>query len=199
MCRTLLGLTAVCFALAAAPAGAQDPLLDYKPVEQAPILDSPEAGESSYSGTDVERGRYLVDLLGCSGCHTDGALSGNPDPDRVLAGSAVGIAISNPMQMRKPGVVFPSNLTPDPETGLGNWGLEEIVMLLTSGVDNHGEQTLPVMPWLTYARLTQDDATAIGKYLQSIPAVRHQVPDNVRPGKSTKEPFVHFGVYQSRQ
>ena len=96
------------------------------------------------------------------------------------------------MVKRKPGVVYPANITPDRETGIGDWTLEEIETLLQSGVDHHGRQTLPVMPWLSYSRLLPEDATAIAMYLKSLPPVKHQAPANVqsRPaGHRTLHPF----------
>lgn len=45
-----------------------------------------------YSPEQIIRGEYLVALLGCGSCHTDGTLAGNPDPQRFLAGSETGIA-----------------------------------------------------------------------------------------------------------
>ena len=140
----------------------------------------------------------MVSLLGCGNCHTDGALAGQPVEGRVLAGSGVGIAFTTPLANDRPGVVFPSNLTPDSETGIGDWTVDQIVTLLRSGVNNHGGQALPVMPWQAFAKLSAEDAEAIAVYLKSLPPVRHAVPANVRPGKSTNHPYVHFGVYQSR-
>jgi hypothetical protein len=158
---------------------------------------APEAQASDYPEDAVAQGRYLVDLLGCGNCHSDGALVGASDPERLLAGSRTGIAISDPRTVRPPGVVFPSNLTPDRETGIGDWTLDQIVTMLQSGVDRHGSQALPVMPWVSYAKLSADDASAIAMYLKSLPAVEHRVPKNVRPGQRTRAPYVHFGVYRS--
>ena len=67
------------------------------------------------------------------------------------------------------------------------------------GVDQHGRQTIPVMPWPAYARITGEDAQAISMYLKSLPPVRHEVPQNVSPGQRATAPFVHFGVYQVRE
>src|SRR5277367_3841390 len=66
-------------------------------------------------GSEIARGRYLVTIGGCSDCHTPGSFLGKPDLSRMLGGSEVGFAI--------PGLgVFPGpNLTPDKETGLGDW------------------------------------------------------------------------------
>lgn len=176
-----------------------DPLASYEQVELSPGQAPPEAVATEFPPEQVEQGRYLVGLLGCGNCHTDGALAGKPDPGRLLAGSATGIARSDPMTEYYPGVVFPANLTPDPETGIGAWSLEQIDLMLRSGINSHGLRTLPVMPWPIYTQLRPEDTTAVAMYLKSLSPVRHKVPETVRPGKKSKAPFVHFGVYRSSQ
>ncbi|MFM1895328.1 MAG: hypothetical protein RLZZ385_402 [Pseudomonadota bacterium] len=190
-------VTLVTGSLAACATG-YNPLDDYEQLEPVTILEAPTPAASSYPAEAVARGQYLVALLGCGSCHTDGALVGTPNNARLLAGSGVGIAYSNPLAQPNPGVVYPSNLTPDPATGIGNWTLEQIMAMVQSGTDNHGSQTLPVMPWPAYANVTDEDASAIAMYLKSLPPVRHDVPANVRPGQRATAPFVHFGVYRSR-
>ena len=95
-----------------------NPLDDYEELIPVTILNGPEASDiTSYPPETVEKGQYLVELLGCGTCHTDGALIGEPNANRGLAGSSTGIAYSNPLVQALPGVVYPANLTPDPETG----------------------------------------------------------------------------------
>jgi mono/diheme cytochrome c family protein len=120
--------------------------------------------------TPIERGKYLVTLGGCGDCHTPGTFLGRPDKERLLAGSDVGFAV--------PGLgVFPGrNLTPDRETGIGNWSTQEIVTAITSGKRPDGRILDPIMPWMALSRLTPSDANAIAAYLKSIPAVDNSVP-----------------------
>jgi mono/diheme cytochrome c family protein len=152
---------------------------------------------SSEAGASVRRGQYLVELLGCGTCHTDGALVGRPRDDRSLAGSSIGIAYTNPLVEPLPGVVFPPNLTPDLDTGIGRWSAEDIAHFLRSGFDPDARRHLPVMPWPAYASLSDPDAKAIAYYLRSLAPVSHKVPANVAPGESTSADYVHFGIYQS--
>lgn len=175
-----------------------NPLDDYRQLEPATILEAPETSPSDYDPERVAQGRYLVGLLGCGSCHTDGALAGTPVPERALAGSRIGIAYSNPLAVRNPGVVYPANLTPDPATGIGNQSVEQLVAMIREGTDEHGNTTLPVMPWPAYSDITIEDARAIAMYLKSLPPVRHPVPEDVSPGQRAPAPFVHFGVYQGR-
>ena len=198
--KTLLRLTLGSVAVMTLLACAADynPLDDYEQLTPVTLLEAPAATAGTHPPEAVARGQYLVALLGCGSCHTDGALVGEPNNARLLAGSGVGIAYSNPLAQPNPGVVYPANLTPDAATGIGNWTLEQIMAMVQSGTDNHGSQTLPVMPWPAYANITDDDARAIAMYLQSLAPVRHQVPADVRPGQRARAPFIHFGVYRSR-
>lgn len=140
----------------------------------------------------IARGQYLVELLSCAACHTDGQLINEPDAKRYMAGSSVGIAYNTD---DNPGVVFPANLTPDPETGLGRWKREEITRNIQYGIDRHGRQQLPIMPWLGYAHMAIEDAEAITTYLMSLPPIKHRVPPNVTPGEASTAPYVRYGVY----
>ena len=176
-----------------------NPLDDYEQLTPSTILESPEPiANVNYPEEEVQRGQYLLGLLGCGSCHTNGALVGRPDQRLLLAGSNTGIAYTNPLADPNPGIVYPSNLTPDPATGIGSWSLQQITTMIQSGIDNHGSRTLPVMPWPSYANIADEDASAIAMYLKSLPPVQHQVPENVSPGQQAEAPFVHCGVYQSR-
>ena len=176
-----------------------NPLEDYEEVNAATNLDMPTPADVPEEKKQlIARGEYLVELLGCGACHTDGALIGKPDMDRTLAGSSVGIAHTNPLENQNPGIVFPRNLTPDKETGLGLWSEESIAAAIQAGAGQHGPRRILVMPWQRYAKISQQDIAAIVGYLRSLDPVVHQVPDAVPTGRRTRNPFVHFGVYQSR-
>ena len=177
---------------------AYDPTDDYESVTPVTMMSAPAVRLSGESADAAQRGRYLVELVGCGTCHTDGALVGKPDMDRWLAGSRVGIAYSNPLEVDNPGVVFPRNLTPDDETGLGRWTDKEIADAIRTGVGRHGV-AVPVMPWPAFAKLSDTDVGAMVTYLRSLPPVSHRVPDRVAKGVKTRELYVHFGVYRSRR
>jgi mono/diheme cytochrome c family protein len=177
-----------------------DPLQDYEELDATTILDAPAPVPGSFAPEhlyQVRRGEYLVELLGCGACHTDGALDGVPDFDRALAGSRIGIAYSNPLGTDNPGVIYPSNLTPDEETGIGAWSDIQIERAIRAGLARHAGKQIAAMPWQGYAKLTQEDMTAIVAYLRSIKPVSHKVPDEVLAGDESGHPFVYFGVYRS--
>ena len=80
------------------------------------------------------------------------------------------------------GVSFSANLTPDEETGIGDWTEEEFIGAVRTGTHRGiGRPILPPMPWFNLAMATDEDLQAIFAYLQSIPAVANQVPDAIEP------------------
>jgi mono/diheme cytochrome c family protein len=129
------------------------------------------ASASSFAADQqVERGKYLVTIAGCNDCHTPGYFLGKPDFSRTLGGSDVGFGIPGV------GAVVGRNLTPDKETGLGNWTDEQIITAFMTGVRPDGRKLSPIMPWMELANLSADDAHAIVAYLRSLPPVKHAVP-----------------------
>ena len=100
----------------------------------------------------LARGEYLSKIMDCTGCHTQGMLAGNPDPNLYLAGSDIGFEIPGL------GIFYPPNLTPDKETGLGSWSSDEIVAAVRTGVRPDGRELAPAMPWHAYSALNDDEA-----------------------------------------
>jgi mono/diheme cytochrome c family protein len=125
----------------------------------------------------VARGRYLVNFGGCNDCHTPGYFLGKPDWARELSGSDVGFEVPGK------GTVVGPNLTPDPETGLGQWTAEQISTALRSGVRPDGRVLSPVMPWQAFSNLKSTDVAAIVAYLRQLPPVRHKVAGPFAPGE----------------
>ena len=172
-------------------------------VERVPstILEAPgvnNAAVSEESSVDVAQGKYLVELLGCGACHTNGALIGDPDYNAALAGSEIGIAFTTPLQNQHPGVVYPPNITSDVETGIGGRSVDQIVDSLRRGAGRHGSNLAPIMPWPGYSNLSDADAYAIAMYLKHTEPVVHQVPKNVPRGERARGRYVYFGIYEKR-
>ena len=168
----------------------------------ATVIASPPPVAGRYHPNDrdkIDRGAYMNELLGCGSCHTNGAFDGEPDMDRALAGSSTGIAFSNPLGEKYPGIIYPSNITPDEETGIGSWSDQQITDAIRAGVGRHGSRRIVTMPWQGYSRLTDDDVAALVAYLRSIEPINYRVPKEVAPGKSATSPFVYFGVYRTKR
>ena len=86
---------------------------------------------------------------------------------------------------RIPGLgVFPGrNITPDKETGIGNWSTEQIAASLTTGKRPDGRMLAPIMPYHSFSYLTKEDVAAIVAFLQSIPPVKNQVAGPFDPSQ----------------
>lgn len=155
---------------------------------------------TSTSPSGVERGKYLVTLMGCHDCHTpkkmgpqgpepdySRALSGHPEDSKLPAppplppGPWVATGTWDLTAWSGPwGITYAVNLTPDENTGLGIWTEEMFVKALRTG--RHMGQSrpiLPPMPWQLYSSITDEDIKAVYAYLRSIPPIKNRVPDAV--------------------
>jgi mono/diheme cytochrome c family protein len=122
----------------------------------------------------VEYGKYLVTIASCSDCHTP-SQDGEPLPGMYLAG---GREFNFPA-----GIVHSLNITPDAETGIGNWTKDDFIARFKF-YDNEDAQNVAVnfekdfntpMPWLMYAGMTREDLGAIYEYLRTVKPVNHRV------------------------
>lgn len=118
---------------------------------------------SIWTAPTIERGRQLAAAGDCVVCHT--APGGAPN--------AGGRAIDTPF-----GVVYATNLTPDPETGIGNWSFSAFQRAMREGISRDGRRLFPAFPYTAFTRVTDDDLTALYAYLMSQPAVRAEVPES---------------------
>jgi len=123
----------------------------------------------------IQRGKYLVGIVGCGDCHTPGHFFGKPDLSRALSGSEVGFEVP------QLGVFYGSNLTPDKETGLGNWSAAEIVTAFTKGITPDKREPSPAMPWRGFSEMTAADAYSIAEYLKTLKPVKNVVPGPFGP------------------
>ena len=164
------------------------------------------AGPESKAGktAQVARGKYLVDIMGCHDCHTPMKLGPNGpewDMTRALSGHPEQLVMPAAPAMQMPwmasmaatmtawsgpwGTSFTKNLTPDKETGLGDWTVEEFIATMKTGRERgKGRPVLPPMPVQNLAALTDSDIRALFAYLQSLPAIKNRTPQPVEPGIS---------------
>ncbi|HYF59148.1 MAG TPA: c-type cytochrome [Burkholderiaceae bacterium] len=119
-------------------------------------LDGAAPGASKDAAV-IARGEYLARVGNCAGCHTGngGAAYGG------------GTGIETPF-----GVVFASNLTPDPDTGIGRWSAAEFRRAMHNGRSRDGRLLYPAFPYPNYTRVTREDSDAIFAYLMSREPVR---------------------------
>lgn len=136
----------------------------------------------------VERGRYLVNtILACGNCHTPKAVDGQPIAGKELSGA--GLSFSAPFF-----VGAASNITPDQETGIGNWSDDELKRAITQGLrPDHGRLAgVPLAPmmWVAfYKAMTAGDLDAVVAYLRSVPAVRNEVPLSEYKRQMPRQPY----------
>lgn len=109
----------------------------------------------------ILRGEYNLRAAGCVSCHTR-----KDDDARFLAG---GRAIDSPF-----GTFYGPNITPDPETGIGNWTVEDLVQALQEGRGPDGRHYYPAFPYTSYTRMKREDIEAIWAYLQTVEPVRQE-------------------------
>ncbi|HVT07769.1 MAG TPA: diheme cytochrome c-553 [Polyangia bacterium] len=158
----------------------------------------PAAPPTETAADQVARGRRLVSIGGCNDCHTpmkfdaelgmpvpdmtrmlSGHPQGAPDPASTLSGHDIGVIGPTFTSFRLPfGGVYSANLTPDKDTGLGGWTKDMFVRAVRTGrhMGGSGRPILPPMPWTTLAQQSDADLEAIFAYLQSVPAIRNDVP-----------------------
>jgi hypothetical protein len=149
--RRLLLLVVVVVALAAIA-----PLAGAKPVRQ---------------GSDpVARGKYLTTIAGCIDCHSPLGPDGKADFTQAFAGGQL-------FDLGPLGKLFTKNLTPDKETGLGNWTDDEIKIAIRTGVEKDGTHLFPVMPYIIFNNIADADVDAIVAYLRTVPAISNKVPE----------------------
>ncbi len=113
---------------------------------------------------DAERGAYILAAAGCVACHTV------PKDGAFLAG---GRELKTDF-----GSFFTPNITPDPETGIGNWSDEDFIRAMKKGVSPDGGRYYPTFPYTSYTRMTRQDMLDLKAYLDTVPPVRNAVPDH---------------------
>jgi mono/diheme cytochrome c family protein len=104
----------------------------------------------------VEQGKYLAQAADCVACHTS---QGGKD----FTG---GLAIKLPF-----GTLYSTSITPDKDTGIGNYGDQEFLNAVQRGICHDGARLYPAMPFTSYSYITDVDALAIKAYLFSLPPV----------------------------
>lgn len=117
------------------------------------------------------RGAYLAMITGCVGCHSPRTDEGNVLGERLLTGG------NHPIAAGALGRLYPPNITPDLQTGIGSWSADEIINALKEGRTPDGRILSSAMPWRSqFNKLEDTDAEAIAIYLKSLPPVANRVP-----------------------
>jgi mono/diheme cytochrome c family protein len=127
------------------------------------------AAANGWAEAPLERGKYLVEgILTCGNCHTPRGPGGTLDTTKRHAG---GPQVWETAQYK----VRPSNITPDKETGIGDWTAEQIKAAIRDGRRPSGEQVSPQMPYGFYKIFAPADLDAVVAYLLAQPAIARKV------------------------
>jgi mono/diheme cytochrome c family protein len=123
-----------------------------------PVIDPTQPpGRSAFDNALVEKGEALAAFGNCVGCHTKAG--GEP-----FAG---GLALETPF-----GAIHSTNITPDPETGIGRWSEAAFRRAMREGIDRQGNFLYPAFPYDHYTKVTDEDVRAIYAYLMTRKAVK---------------------------
>jgi cytochrome c553/mono/diheme cytochrome c family protein len=117
----------------------------------------------------IERGAYLMNsIVACGNCHAQRDKEGRVLPALGLSGGFV--------FDEEPFKAYASNITPDPETGIGKWTEAQIVRAIREGIRPDGSLIGPPMPIAFYHGMSDDDAKALAAWLKAQPPVKNVVP-----------------------
>ncbi|MFB9137019.1 c-type cytochrome [Vibrio olivae] len=115
-------------------------------------FESTQAESKPASAELIERGQYVAHLADCVACHTV------PNEPAFAGGLPMGTPI---------GAIYSTNITPDPETGIGNYSLADFDRALRHGVAKDGDRLYPAMPFPSYEKMPDSDIEALYAYFMN--------------------------------
>src|SRR5437660_6389978 len=118
---------------------------------------------AKFGATQVAKGAELAAVGNCGRCHT--AEGGKP--------YAGGRPLSAPF-----GTIYSTNITPDPDTGIGKWSEAEFIRAMHDGVDREGHDLYPAFPFDHFTKVTDEDVKAIYAFVMTRDATSAQRPRN---------------------
>ena len=153
---------------------------DSAPVETESSFATDSAEQAAAAG--VSHGEYVARLGNCVACHSveDGA---------ALAG---GLRMEVPFL----GAIYSTNITPDPETGIGNYSFEEFDRAMRFGVAKDGHRLYPAMPYPSYAKMSEQDMRALYDFLMNEvePVNQPNKESEIPTWKSPRWPMVAWNL-----
>jgi len=143
---------------------------------QAPI--APVAAAQTFPRELIAKGAELAHVGNCLGCHTG-------EGGKPYAG---GTPIATPF-----GTIYGTNITPDPDTGIGGWPLEAFTRAMREGVDRGGHHLYPAFPYDHFTKVSDDDIAALYAFILTREPVNQENRRNTVP---IPRPFL--GLWKSR-
>jgi hypothetical protein len=132
----------------------------------------------------LSRGKYIFTAIQGCGCHTSRDRDGSDNMSMYLAGAPstpppkgppANTGWRNPRWKR----LYASNITPDPETGIGKWTESDFFTAMRTGLTPDGRNLDPFMPWHLFQGITDRDLKAMWVYLRTVKPIKNKVPKNI--------------------
>jgi mono/diheme cytochrome c family protein len=121
----------------------------------------------------LKRGTYLVEhVSGCTYCHTQQE-EGPNGLEIVQVKKAGGQIVSIP---GLPGTLVAANITPDPETGIGNFTDDQLARAIREGISHDGHTLFPMMPYAHFRQMSDEDLASVVVYLRTLPPLHNPLP-----------------------
>lgn len=130
---------------------------------------------------DLANGERMYNAGGCHSCHL---------PAKDLAGVDASLPAGGAPLKTPIGILYPPNLTPDPETGIGTWTDAEFASAMMRGIGKDGEHLIPAFPYTSYAHMRMEDVLDVKAYLATLTPVRNPSRESAVP----LEPVVRRGL-----
>jgi hypothetical protein len=138
-----------------------------------PTIAPPTDIKVEITPTRLARGKYLYNLADCDGCHSQRDFSRFDGP---VVGSGRGRGNVFPPDMGLPGVVAARNITPDKETGIGNWTDGEKIRAIREGISRDGTGLFPMMGYERFRHMSDEDVYSLVAYLNILTPIQNPVP-----------------------
>jgi mono/diheme cytochrome c family protein len=143
-----------------------------------PAAAAPSAIKVPMTPERIARGKVLFEqVCDCGGCHSqrDFTHFGGPEvPGAVGAGNVLSALLED-----LPGTVTAHNITPDRDTGIGQWTDGEKIRAIREGIDKSGRVLFPMMPYSGYRKMSDEDVQSLVAYLNTLAPVNNQLPETI--------------------
>ncbi len=157
------------------------------------VLGAVPLAQAQQTAPPADKGEYVARAGDCIACHS--VVGGKP-----FAG---GLKMGTPL-----GAIYSTNITPDPETGIGNYSLADFDRAVRGGVAKDGHNLYPAMPYPSYAKITDDDVRALYDFfMKQVPPVKQaNKPSEIKGVMGIRWPlaiwnmlFMDKGVYVAKK
>ena len=148
------------------------------------ILSATPSARGETEAELIARGRYIATAIQGCGCHTreksDGSKDGNwqyagsPNP-APPAGPPANAGWTSPRWKK----IYASNITPDPETGIGKWTEAHFIRAMKTGITPDGRVLDAQMPWDAFQKITDRDLKSLWAYLRTIKPIKNTPPERI--------------------